>query len=48
CHFERIDDPAGLERELSLIPGVVENGLFINLAHRVFVGSPDGVIELFA
>lgn len=48
CHFERIDDPAGLERELNLIPGVVENGLFINLAHRVFVGSPNGVTELFA
>lgn len=48
CHFQRIDDPAALERELNLIPGIVENGLFINLADRVFVGSPTGVTELFA
>ena len=48
CHFPRIDEPAALERELNLIPGVVENGLFINLAHRVFVGSPTGVTEVFA
>lgn len=48
CHFDRIDDPVTLEGELNLIPGVVENGLFINLAHRVFVGSSTGVAELYA
>ena len=48
CHFDRIDEPAALERELNLIPGVVENGLFINLAHRAFIGSSSGVTELLA
>lgn len=48
CRFDRIDDPVTLERELKLIPGVVESGLFINLAHRVLIGSSTGVTELCA
>jgi len=46
CHFERIDDPVALEAELNLIPGVVENGLFIGLASLVLVASTAGVAEL--
>ncbi len=38
-----IDDPAQLEARINLIPGVVENGLFVNLASTVIIGSPDGV-----
>jgi ribose 5-phosphate isomerase A len=46
CHFERIDEPAALEREINLIPGVVDNGLFIGLASLVLVASELGVVEL--
>ncbi len=34
--------PARLEAELRAIPGVVETGLFLGLAERVYVGHPDG------
>jgi ribose 5-phosphate isomerase A len=38
-------DPGELDRELRSIPGVVETGLFCGLAHRVFVGLPDGTVQ---
>lgn len=37
--FDAIDDPAHLERVLNNIPGVVENGLFVDLADLVLVGE---------
>jgi ribose 5-phosphate isomerase A len=37
--FGVITDPARLEREIKLIPGVVENGLFIDMTEVVYVGS---------
>jgi len=46
CRFTRIQDPAKLECELNLIPGVVENGLFLGLASLVLVASQSGVREL--
>jgi ribose 5-phosphate isomerase A len=46
CRFPRIEDPVTLERELNLIPGVVDNGLFIGLATLVVVASPSGIREL--
>lgn len=39
-------DIAALERELKGTLGVVETGLFLGLAERAFVASPDGVQEL--
>jgi ribose 5-phosphate isomerase A len=42
CKFERIDDPEFLEIEIHLIPGVIETGLFIDLATKVVVGQDDG------
>lgn len=41
-----IDDPAGLDRELRAIPGVVETGLFVGRADVVLVASGDGVRQL--
>lgn len=38
----RIGDPEGLNRDLNLIPGVVETGLFCGLASMVIVGQEDG------
>jgi ribose 5-phosphate isomerase A len=39
-------DPLGMERELNQIPGVVENGFFTRLRPRIFIGHPDGRIDI--
>src|SRR6478609_4322027 len=41
--LDRVDEPAALAHALSGVPGVVEHGLFIGLAHMAIVGGPDGV-----
>lgn len=46
CEFERIDDPEQLEKDLNLIPGIVENGLFIGLADKAIVGGKQGIVTL--
>ena len=43
CAFGRIPDPDALARELNLIPGVVETGLFIGIATAALVGTSSGV-----
>lgn len=48
CPFGEIDDPARLEAELDRIPGVVECGLFVNLAGRILVGRSDGTVTEMA
>lgn len=37
--FDSIDDPASLEKTLNNIPGVVENGIFVNCVDLVLVGE---------
>jgi len=37
--FEAIDDPAGLEKIINNIPGVLDNGLFVGVASEVLVGE---------
>lgn len=44
CHIGRIPDPQALDAALHAIPGLLETGLFIGLATRVIMGTPDGVI----
>lgn len=39
----RIDDPAALAQALSLVPGVMEHGLFVGMAETVIIGGPAGV-----
>jgi ribose 5-phosphate isomerase A len=46
CDFGRINEPEALEREINSLPGVIENGLFINLVDEVIVGSKRGIITL--
>lgn len=46
ARFERIDDPLDMEIELNTIPGVVENGIFADIADIVLVGTPEGVRRL--
>lgn len=43
-----IADPEALSLALHAIPGVVEHGLFLGIASRVLVASPDGVKVLGA
>jgi len=38
----RIDDPKALAHALSAVPGVMEHGLFVDLAKIVIIGGPDG------
>jgi ribose 5-phosphate isomerase A len=38
--FDRIDDPAALEKAIKTIPGVLENGLFCGISDLVLVGVP--------
>ena len=37
--FDQIDNPAELEKTLNNLPGVLENGLFVNVADVVLVGE---------
>jgi ribose 5-phosphate isomerase A len=46
CGFGQIPDPPALARVLSDMPGVVEHGLFINLATVVLVAKGENVAEL--
>ncbi|HEY2481286.1 MAG TPA: ribose-5-phosphate isomerase A, partial [Caulobacteraceae bacterium] len=41
-----IADPAGLAVALKQVTGVVEHGLFLDLAERALVGTEDGVVTL--
>lgn len=43
CAFEMIDDPDALDDALKLVPGVVENGLFIGIADLGIIAGPMGV-----
>ena len=43
CKFNSIDDPEGLEMKINNIPGVMENGLFIELTSTVIVASEDEI-----
>lgn len=45
-HLKRIGDPRHLSLALNQIPGVVENGLFIDICDMVIAGQGDGRIEV--
>lgn len=45
-HLGRIGNPPELARALSVLPGVVDHGLFIGLADAVIVGDENGEAEL--
>lgn len=44
CKFEAIEKPFFLETRLDVIPGVVENGLFLNTAVDVLIAKADGTV----
>lgn len=48
CAFGKIEEPELLDGLLKLIPGVVENGLFIGIASKAIIAGPSGVVEIEA
>jgi ribose 5-phosphate isomerase A len=48
CVFGRIEEPEALDEALKLIPGVVENGLFLGIADAAIVAGPKGIVVLEA
>jgi ribose 5-phosphate isomerase A len=45
CQCNQVADPFNLNNLLHNIPGIVETGLFVNMANEAIVGYPDGRIE---
>ncbi|MEY8842821.1 ribose-5-phosphate isomerase A, partial [Cribrihabitans sp. XS_ASV171] len=45
-HLQRIGNPRQLAMVLNQMPGVVENGLFIDICDTVVIGYGDGRVEL--
>ena len=45
CAFGKIEAPAALDAALQRLPGIVEDGLFVGLTHRIIVASEDGVCD---
>jgi len=43
CAFGAIEEPEDLDEALKLIPGVVENGMFLGIADLAIVAGPDGI-----
>jgi ribose 5-phosphate isomerase A len=46
CHFGTIDDPYALSAELKSRAGIVEHGLFLDLASEVIIAAGDGIRSL--
>jgi ribose 5-phosphate isomerase A len=42
----RIEEPAALGHALKSVTGVMEHGLFLDLAELALIGTPDGVVTL--
>lgn len=42
-YFESIENPEELRKKLKLIPGVIENGLFIDMTDKLYVGCKKGI-----
>jgi ribose 5-phosphate isomerase A len=47
-HLERIGEPEELHADLISLPGVIETGLFIDMAELVIMGFPNGQVEVLS
>jgi ribose 5-phosphate isomerase A len=47
CNFEEIENPRKLNNELNELPGVVETGLFVDMADKVIMGTNQGELKIF-
>ncbi|MCT8329672.1 ribose-5-phosphate isomerase RpiA [Albidovulum sediminis] len=45
-HLGRIGNPRQLALMLNQVPGVVENGLFVDICDRIVIGHADGRVEV--
>jgi ribose 5-phosphate isomerase A len=45
CKVDSTLNPRRVNRELQEMPGVIDNGLFLGIAHTVLVAQPDGSIK---
>ena len=43
--FGKLENPGALERKLKMVPGLIETGLFLNLADIVYIGRNDGSVD---
>ena len=43
CHFNGIPEPKKIELQLNNIPGVVENGIFVDRTDKIIIGTPTGI-----
>ena len=46
CDFGKIKEPKKLSQKLNSIPGVIENGLFLDMADRIIIGKEKGFREM--
>lgn len=46
CSFNEIREPGSLEALINMIPGVVENGLFVNMTNVLVVGYANGEVKV--
>jgi ribose 5-phosphate isomerase A len=46
CAIPPDADIEALDRELKLVPGVVEHGLFLGMTERALLGQPDGNLQV--
>lgn len=44
--FDRVHDWSAVNTAIKMIPGVVDTGLFINMAERVYFGMEDGTVSV--
>jgi ribose 5-phosphate isomerase A len=48
CAFGKIEDPADLHERINAITGVVDNGLFINIASKLVLGLENGETRIIS
>jgi len=41
-----VENPSRLDRRLKMLPGLIETGLFLKMADRVYVGRSDGSVQV--
>lgn len=46
CNFEVIENSQELNNQLNELPGVVETGLFVDMANKVIVGTNQGELKI--
>ncbi len=46
CKFNKIENPESLSFQINSLPGVVENGLFVNIAKKIICTNESGKLEI--